>query len=1361
MPYSSTVNLSIDNDFVVESSGQYTYKVYYSQRNDSILAGEFDAYNSAVSFDISGIYGEVFIDVFLSSVSNTSLVASESVYIDYPLDEITDHYSIESFSLLNSASDTNQISDGGSIYDPAEFDSPDLRVSWKTNYPRGHIFFGNQMHGDSEFFADYGLDGFDVKILKPDGSYVSDIEIDNSASLSVDIFRQTTSEPISGLVPLSGVNYLYGTQLKLSNLEGVTGYRTGVTGISSVETPLTGYIDELWGVTGQDQEIIPAHTGTIKKYKNITGTIINGYTTGEPTYLYGEQLLEAELMLPDSSALPSGIVKDVSGIYVNYENHAVQSSLIQNYSSLIDNGQGLGQSLTLDPNRNISKISFYKYSGDYEDSFDITYYLTKGSSVGSSPKTFENIIFSGEQKISIGEGWRNIYLPQVRTDSTQEEYAFFIFNESPIELRIAQSTNTYPSGEMLQNASVLASSANPQLEAFSSTTDIAFSLDYGEIPLSSVTTSGIESVIFGYETGLIPLHAINEVRVDVPQTGIQETYGVVDYLYGATGFETQCAETGIIGTGVIDYYISPVTYQIKNITGFLTGCVSEETIVLSGVTGAVSGVVRTDTVITGYDSILQGYETGAITGYDTGIIRPLYQDSLVVSTSVEESRELVTLESIYGYSDDPRAERPLILQSGFEIQEVITGLIYEQNIPIYGQYRERVEDGFETGIVEEVINYIPLYGITGYTTGITGTLVTEIAETGFIPMIGITGTGLVESQYLTGTSFEATGYTTGIVGYNKVGPSNSEILSNYRHTSLTISYDSNEQIFGEASRSLGIEVTPISKSGTNASSDPSSSIFYAENKVPSVICGVADSAHNKFKINFEVANGERVKVYTMPEENYMQFADPTEFETGINSDGLIVENSNDDVIYYPTGNIIDFEVRNSPDNPFYPYYNLVFDGILSPAAWDVPYNQLNLIKVVPEDDFGTGVHNGIYFNQYTQEYQVTEEGGATGYIYSEFLDPGVTGDYVVTQGQTGLVPIYAQVPSGYGYATVITGYGPDPSLQYAYRTTGFLPAFQEVDVISRSDLAPLKLDATINNVSFEDLNNQKDMQFSWRATQLDSTNQIENFTGAFPSQDHPELNIVRSRHLAGFNYGFWDASKYQLYQDFVDASLSGEYVQRYDLQGDTSKSAVLSYSQNINFFPPYGLRNVGFYVRLMDRFDRIIDQKFSLGYIQPPVISGITIDNSTPRQITFDYEVVEEIDYGFQAPYGNEISREVDPYFYDNSTAEQEDLVSLSGQVIRDKEDKITNLRKIEVYSGLYPDFECTQESFATKIDGTASNITVNPYLAPKVRQKDYYYKFLTFDHFGSGFLSEPIKATVIGSRTPTGIKPSNIRIAE
>lgn len=1359
MPYSSTVNLSIENDFPIESSGQYTYKVYYSQRNDSILAGEFDAYNSAVSFDISGVYGEVFIEVFLSSASNTSLVASESIYIDYPLDEISEHYSIESFSLLNSASDTNQISDGGSISEPAEFDSSDLRVSWKTNYPRGHIFFGGQIHNDTEFFADYGLDGFDIKILKPDGSYVSDLEIDNSPSLSADIFRQTTSEPISGLVALSGVNYLYDTQLKLSDLEGITGYRTGVTGVSRLETPLTGNIDELWGVTGHDYEFIPAHTGTVKKYKTITGTIINGYTTGDPVYLYGKQLVEAELMLPDSSALPSGIIGDVSGIHVDYENHANQSNLIQNYSSLISNGQGIGQSLTLDPYKKISKISFYKYSGDYEDSFDISYYLTKGASVGSSPKTFENVIFSGSQKISIGEGWRNIYLPEVETDSAQEEYAFFIFNESPMELRIAQSTNTYPSGEMLQNASVSTASPLPKLEAFSSTTDIAFSLDYGEIPVSIVTTSGIESVIFGYETGLIPLHAINEIRVDVPQTGIEETYGVVDYLYGVTGYETQCAQTGIIGTGVIDYYISPATYQIQNITGFLTGCVSEDTIALSGVTGVVSGVVRTDTVITGYDSVLQGYETGAITGYETGVIRPLYQDSLVISNSITELRELVTLESIYGYSDDPRAERPLTLQSGFEMQEVITGVIYEDNIPTYGTYVERVEDGFETGFVEAVTNYIPLYGVTGYTTGVTGTLVTEFLETGLIPMIGITGTGLVESQYLTGTSFEVTGYTTGIIGYNAVGPSNSEILSNYKHTSLNISYNSNKEIFGEASRSLGIQVTPISKSGINATSDPSPLIFYAENKAPSVVCSVAGSEHNKFKINFEVSHGERVKVYTMPEENYMQFADPTEFETGVNSDGFIVENPDNDIIYSPTGNIIDFEVRNSPDNPFYPYYNLVFDGVLSPAAWDVPYNQLNLIKVVPEDDFGTGSHNGIYFNQYEKGYREIE-GDATGYLYSEFADPEISGDYVVVEGQTGIVPIYAQVPSGYGYVTVITGYGPDPSLRYAYRTTGILPAFEEFDILSRSDLAPLKLDATINNVSFEDLNNQKDMQFSWRTTQLDSTNQIDHFTGAFPAEDHPELNIVRSRHLAGFNYGFWDASKYQLYQDFADASASGEYIKRYDLQGDTSKKAILSYSQNINFFPPYGLRNIGFYVRLMDRFDRVIDQKFSLGYIQPPIISGITVNNSTPRQITFDYEVIEEIDYGFQAPYGTEISREVDPYFYDSATADQEELTSISGQVIRDKEDKITNLRKIEVYSGLSPNFDCTQESFATKIDGAASNITVNPYLPPKVRERDYYYKFLTFDHFGSGFLSEPIKATVLGSRAPTGIKPSNIRIA-
>ena len=141
---------------------------------------------------------------------------------------------------------------------------------------------------------------------------------------------------------MSGVNYLYGTQLKLSDLEGITGYRTGITGTSILETPLTGNIDELWGVVGQDYELIPWHTGIVKKYKTITGTMINGYTTGEPIYLHGEELAESGLMLPDSSALPSGIIGDVSGVNVDYENHAAQSN--QNYSSLISNGQGIGQS---------------------------------------------------------------------------------------------------------------------------------------------------------------------------------------------------------------------------------------------------------------------------------------------------------------------------------------------------------------------------------------------------------------------------------------------------------------------------------------------------------------------------------------------------------------------------------------------------------------------------------------------------------------------------------------------------------------------------------------------------------------------------------------------------------------------------------------------------------------------------------------------------------------------------------------------------------------------------------------------------------------------------------------------------------
>ena len=116
--------------------------------------------------------------------------------------------------------------------------------------------------------------------------------------------------------------------------------------------------------------------------------------------------------------------------------------------------------------------------------------------------------------------------------------------------------------------------------------------------------------------------------------------------YGATGYETRCAETGIIGTGVIDYYISPVTYQIQNITGFLTGCVSRR-LLSSGVTGVVSGVVRTDTVLIGYDSVLQGYETGATTGYETGIIRPIYRDSLVSSTSDTVNRINYTRVNIW------------------------------------------------------------------------------------------------------------------------------------------------------------------------------------------------------------------------------------------------------------------------------------------------------------------------------------------------------------------------------------------------------------------------------------------------------------------------------------------------------------------------------------------------------------------------------------------------------------------------------------------------------------------------------------------------------------------------------------------
>ena len=151
----------------------------------------------------------------------------------------------------------------------------------------------------------------------------------------------------------------------------------------------------------------------------------------------------------------------------------------------------------------------------------------------------------------------------------------------------------------------------------------------------------------------------------------------------------------------------------------------------------------------------------------------------------------------------------------------------------------------------------------------------------------------------------------------------------------------------------------------NAPAPPA--LFYAENKVPSVTYSVIDSEHNKLRLSFEVAHGERLKIYTMSEEDYMQFADPSEFETGVNSEGLLVENSFNDVIYSPTGETVDFYVENSTTNPYRPYYGLVFDGILSPASWEVPYNEPYLIKLVPEDQFGTGIHNGVYYNQYAKE----------------------------------------------------------------------------------------------------------------------------------------------------------------------------------------------------------------------------------------------------------------------------------------------------------------------------------------------------------------------------------------------------------
>ena len=1479
MPAVSTVNVLVDNDFIVESSGLYTYQVYYSQHSQSFFAGEFDAYNSALSFNLSGVYGEVFVDVYFATPDSSSIIASKMIFVDYPFDDITEPYAVSNFSLLNPGGDSNDITEGGTISNPAQFDSPDVHITWDTEYPVGHIREGDHVYNDFQLAADYGLDGFSVKILDSLGNYVSDEALNSSESLSNDINRKLESIPITGLIPLSGTEYLYGYADVEAPLTGITGYITGVTNVETVALEEVGVIEELWALTGYSGEIIPAHTGLKQKYKTITGELLQGYTTGDPTYLYETIETETGMLLPDGNALPSGVLEHISGVKVDYEPAVSQLNNNSTYASLVNNGHGVGQSVLLEPGRDISRFSFYKISGEGEDYSEVEYYWGVGTPTGGPPVySLDDIFHSGKQNISLSEGWKHIYLPQVSLPSGaphsdpsgREPYSFFLFNASDTELRVAQSADVYSDGEQWVNATLtgdfelrpmgLALSGEYEISgvpfetgitssgvigytgvrAYESSTYLSFSIDYGEVATELITTytSGIE--ITGQETGLLPVYTQSSVYVESPLTGIEYISGVVDYLTGVTGYKTICEETGIIGTGVIDYYISPISYIVENITGYLTGCTSEKTIALSGVTGEISGVIQEVLAVTGYETRFSGMEFGGITGYVTGIVGDLYQDVEVPYTEEVRANEKVLLDTIYRYDTGEFAERWLSMQTGTIFESIITGEIIEANVPVFAEYEETIEDGFEIGLIEESENLIPIYAITGYLSGVTGVSYIDVDVTGLIPLIGITGTGLVSSPYVTGLVDTVIGYETGVTGHVQSGLSNAEILSGYNSTKLNLSYASNLEIFGSPSRSLGIEVTPIMNSGIVNSQESVPSTFYLDNEIPSVTYNIIEGEHNQFRLSFNIHEGKGLKVYSMFEDDYMQFADPTEFETGLGSDGLLAathDNVSTDVIYAPTGGAVDFYVDNTPDNPFYPHYSMVFDGTISPASWELPYNRLALTRLVPEDDFGTGVQNGLYYNQSKPEViygenltglvRTTVESGVSGVPGS--LEIGnITGyitlyDYSGTS--TGSIPQYGfyasdptwPVVTGYftGWKEVaslsnpgtvsgyLSGVWPlyDPDTELPWVVTGYetgytgwanIPTGYETGVVSfneathlvtgeianpigtgmevfRSDLAPLKIDATIPGVSFEDLNNQKDMKFSWRVTQLETTNQMDHFSGAHPTVEHLNLNTNSSRHLNGFNYGFWDASKYPLYADLLDASINqGEEVKRYAIVGETEKNATLTYSQNINFFPPYGQREVGFYVELVDIFDRVVDQKFSFGYIQPPIITGVVVDNLTPRQITFDYEVVDQFDYNFQAPYGDNITQSsaeiinvpVDPA---SLTAEELEQIAQikSGQVIRDKEDKITNLRKIELYSGVSPDFTVSSGSFATKVDGVASNATVYPYLPPRVRSRDYYYKFLTYDHFGSGHLSDSIKATVIGSRAPTGIKPGNITLSE
>lgn len=1512
MALSSTINLSIDNDFVVEASGLYTYQVYYTQNNESTLAGEFDAYDSNLSFDISGVYGDIFLDVYFVSDGSASIVSSKMLFIDYPVEDISSPYVVSDFSILNPGGDSNDITVGGTISNPAEFESPDVKISWDTQYPEGHINFGDIISTDFDLSSDYGLDAFSVKILDKDGVYVPDEALNFSSSLSSDINLTLDKIPVTGFIPITGTEYMYGYVDVETALTGVIGYTTGIVETKVVEIQETGVIQELVGITGYEEELIPAYTGLKQKYKTITGTYLDGYTTGEPTYNYITKYIETGMLLPDLSYRPSGVIEHISGVRLNYEQEAGQGPNIANYISVLNNGYGVGQTVSLETGKNLSRISFYKLAADDDDYFEIDLYMTAGApdSQGSF-KNFNPIFYSGRHKASISEGWRHIHLPAIRPPTTgneisgvmgKEDYTFFLFNKSSGELKVAQSTGVSSNESMLENAT-LAGWTNPLgeveitgLNAYQSLTDLAFSIDYGAIPTETIDVINPVSgqIVTGYETGFIPVYHHEPIYIERPLTGVETISGVVDYLYGITGYETVCDETGVVGTGIIDFYISPINFSVQHVTGHLTGCLSESTIGLSGITGEISGVVQEIVSITGYESVFSGIEVSGISGYTTGVISELFE-LVDLSYSYESPVvETVNLDTIYGYDTGKLSEVPLTMQSGIVAIQVLptgelvpqyitsgigeltgiealydpfdytgiiqeegytgvhfekygysgltptgyisgytgymdifsgyivsgnTGITYEENVPVYLYQTEEVEDGFETGFVDEYIQYNPLQGVTGYITGVTGILNSEVEVTGIIPLVGITGTGLKSTPYVTGIETRVVGYETGVTGYFESGLSNAEFLSSYTSTSLDISYNTNLEIFGYPNRTFGVEVTPIMNSGVSIDSAPDPASFYLDNKVPTVTYSILDGEHNKMNLSFQVHNGTSLKIYRMLEEDYMQFADPSEFETGLGSS--LVEYIDDpldllsDVQYKPTGKKVDFNVDPNPSNPYREFYSLVFDGGISPAKWELPYNKFALTKLVPEDDFGTGVQNGIYYDQLLPRSVESFASGVvdqfSGYVYTTGMipqyyesgignvvsfpayDPSWTGeghgpqmthqveiplyDYTGLGGETD--PVYRVITgyetgealswsSGYQhYENIITGYetGFIPSGVYS-QVSGLAPTMiNSGTYVSRSDLAPLKVDASIVSTSFEDLNSQKDMRFSWRVTQVPLSLQLDQLSGAGGYDE--DLNVLNSLHLRGFTYGFWDAEKYSSYSDFLEMTLvSGEHIRNYSIKGEIEKQTTLTYAQNVHFFPPNGSRKVGFFVQLKDTFDELVDQNFSLGYIQPPIISGITVDNTTPRQITFNYDVVDELEYAYEAPYGDLLSREMG--YLDKADADMAsdgdlDVLSKvkSGQVIRSKEDKISNLRKIELYSGVEPGFAVGSGSFAGKVDGVASNATVYPYLPKKTREKDYYYKFLTYDHFGSGYLSDPVKATVVGTRAPTGIKPSNIKIVE